>query len=158
MDTQPSRSSNAALSARFQTFDLLATLVAVVRSDGVVLFANSALEDALGSSRRNIVGCPFPDVFTEPAVLLNALAGVGVNRLTALRYDAWLRRQNLESLPVHVVLAQSDQPGEVIIELSGGKSVAAIVTNDSIKSLGLKEGVKAAALIKASHVILAVNA
>ena len=48
--------------------------------------------------------------------------------------------------------------GEVIIELAGGKTVAAIVTNDSIKSLGLKEGVKAAALIKASHVILAVNA
>ncbi|MBI3480493.1 MAG: TOBE domain-containing protein [Nitrosomonadales bacterium] len=48
--------------------------------------------------------------------------------------------------------------GEVIIELAGGKSVAAIVTNDSIKSLGLKNGVKACALIKASHVILAVNA
>ncbi len=48
--------------------------------------------------------------------------------------------------------------GEVIIELAGGKTVAAIVTNDSIKSLGLKEGVKAAALIKASHIILAVNA
>jgi molybdate transport system regulatory protein len=47
--------------------------------------------------------------------------------------------------------------GEVIIELAGGKTVAAIVTNDSIKSLGLKEGVKACALIKASHVILAVN-
>ncbi len=48
--------------------------------------------------------------------------------------------------------------GEVIIELAGGKSVAAIITNDSIKSLGLKEGVKATALIKASHIILAVNA
>jgi molybdate transport system regulatory protein len=48
--------------------------------------------------------------------------------------------------------------GEVIIELSCGKTVAAIVTNDSIKSLGLKEGMKACALIKASHVILAVNA
>jgi len=48
--------------------------------------------------------------------------------------------------------------GEVIIELAGGKTVAAIVTNDSIKSLGLKEGIKACALIKASHVILAVNA
>lgn len=48
--------------------------------------------------------------------------------------------------------------GEVIIELAGGKSVAAIVTNDSVKTLGLKEGVKACALIKASHVILAVNA
>lgn len=46
---------------------------------------------------------------------------------------------------------------EVIIELPGGKTVAAIVTNDSIKSLGLKEGVKACALIKASHIILAVT-
>jgi len=48
--------------------------------------------------------------------------------------------------------------GEVIIELAGGKTVSAIVTNDSIKTLGLKVGVKACALIKASHVILAVNA
>lgn len=48
--------------------------------------------------------------------------------------------------------------GEIVIELAGGKSVAAVVTNDSIKSLGLKEGVKAAALIKASHIILAVTA
>lgn len=48
--------------------------------------------------------------------------------------------------------------GEVIIELAGGKTVAAVVTNDSIKTMGLKEGVKACALIKASHIILAVNA
>lgn len=47
--------------------------------------------------------------------------------------------------------------GEVIIDLPGGKSVAAIITNDSIQSLGLKEGVRACALIKASHIILAVN-
>lgn len=47
--------------------------------------------------------------------------------------------------------------GEVVIELAGGRRVAAIVTNDSIKSLGLKEGVHACALIKASHIILAVS-
>ena len=47
---------------------------------------------------------------------------------------------------------------EIIIELAGGKTVVAVVTNDSVKSLGLKVGVKACALIKASHVILAVNA
>lgn len=47
---------------------------------------------------------------------------------------------------------------EVIIELDGGKTVVAVVTNDSVKSLGIKVGVKACALIKASHVILAVNA
>jgi molybdate transport system regulatory protein len=48
--------------------------------------------------------------------------------------------------------------GEVIVELPGGKTVAAIITNDSIQSLGLKVGVRACALIKASHIILAVNA
>ena len=48
--------------------------------------------------------------------------------------------------------------GEVIIDLPGGKSVTAIITNDSIESLGLKEGVRACALIKASHIILAVSA
>lgn len=47
--------------------------------------------------------------------------------------------------------------GEVIIDLPGGKSVAAIVTNESIHSLGLKVGVPACALIKASHIILAVS-
>jgi len=46
----------------------------------------------------------------------------------------------------------------VIIDLPGGKSVAAIVTNASIHSLGLAVGVRACALIKASHIILAVNA
>ena len=48
--------------------------------------------------------------------------------------------------------------GEVVIELDAGKSVAAIITNESIKSLGLREGVRACALIKASHIILAVTA
>jgi molybdate transport system regulatory protein len=47
---------------------------------------------------------------------------------------------------------------ELVIELSGGQKVVAIVTNDSIHSLGLKVGVRACALIKASHIILAVNA
>jgi len=46
--------------------------------------------------------------------------------------------------------------GEVVIELPGGKLVVAIVTNDSIQSLGLKVGVRACALIKASHIILAI--
>lgn len=48
--------------------------------------------------------------------------------------------------------------GEVVIDLGSGKSVAAIVTNDSIQALGLREGAPACALIKASHIILAVMA
>ena len=102
---------------RFQSFDLLATLVAVVRTDGFVLFANAALEDALGISRRTIEGSQLPDCFTEPHVLQNALEGAGSNEFAALRYDAWLKRVNHEAMPVHVVVAQTDAPGEAIVEL-----------------------------------------
>ncbi len=102
---------------RFHAFDLLATLVAVLSSDGAVLFANAALEDALGSSRRTIEGSHFPDCFTEPQILENALAGAGSNEFAAMRYDAWLKRLNHEPVPVHVILAQTERPGEIIIEL-----------------------------------------
>jgi two-component system nitrogen regulation sensor histidine kinase GlnL len=103
---------------RFQSLDLLATLVAVVAGDGSVLFANSALEDALGTSRRTIEGSNFAQCFTQPHILRNALEGAGSNEFAALRYDAWLVRQNnSEPLQVHVIVAQTDQPGEAIVEL-----------------------------------------
>jgi two-component system nitrogen regulation sensor histidine kinase GlnL len=111
-------SKTAPLSTRFQSLDLLATLVAVVANDGAVLFANSALEDALGSSRRTIEGSSFPQCFSEPHLLHNALEGAGSNEFAALRYDAWLIRQNNpEPLLVHVVVAQTDRAGEVIVEM-----------------------------------------
>ena len=113
LTTKPATSTG-----RFQSLDLLATLVAVVGGNGAVLFANSALEDALGTSRRTIEGSSFPECFTEPHILRNALEGAGSNEFAALRYDAWLVRQNTsEPLPVHVVVAQTDQPGEIIVEL-----------------------------------------
>jgi two-component system nitrogen regulation sensor histidine kinase GlnL len=102
---------------RFQSFDLLATLVAVVRADGTVLFANAALEDALGSSRRTIEGASILPLFTEPARLRAALDGARGNEYAALRYDAWLVRQGAEPLPVHVVLAQTENADEFVVEL-----------------------------------------
>ncbi len=102
---------------RFQSFDLLATLVAVLRSDGTVLFANSALEDALGTSRRTIEGSQLADCFTEPQLLRTALEGAGSNEFAALRYDAWLKRLNHDPMPVHVIVAQTERPGEIIVEL-----------------------------------------
>ncbi|MBA2674133.1 nitrogen regulation protein NR(II) [Ramlibacter sp.] len=102
---------------RFQAFDLLATLVAVVRGDGTVLFANAALEDALGSSRRTIEGASALPLFTEPAVLRTALDGARGNEYAALRYDARLLRQGGETMPVHVVLAQTETAEEFVLEL-----------------------------------------
>lgn len=102
---------------RFQAFDLLATLVAVVRGDGTVLFANAALEDAVGSSRRTIEGASFLHFFAEPQVLRTALDGARINEYAALRYDARLLRQSAEPMPVHVVLAQTETPDEYVVEL-----------------------------------------
>jgi len=114
-----SREWAQAASHRFQSLDLLATLVAVVAADGAVLFANSALEDALGISRRAIEGTSFPQCFTDPTALQNALAGAHGNEFAALRYDAWLVRTaaSSEPLQVHVVVAQTDMPGEFVVEL-----------------------------------------
>lgn len=47
---------------------------------------------------------------------------------------------------------------EVVIDLGGGNAIVAIVTNESSKNLGLKAGVQATALFKASSVILGVDA
>ena len=47
--------------------------------------------------------------------------------------------------------------GEVEVELAFGQRLVAIVTNDSIQSLGLKAGVPVSALIKASHIVIAVR-
>ncbi|MEO8805052.1 MAG: TOBE domain-containing protein [Burkholderiaceae bacterium] len=47
---------------------------------------------------------------------------------------------------------------EVVLELPGGGSVAAVITNQSVTTLGLAEGSAATALFKASSVILGVAA
>jgi two-component system nitrogen regulation sensor histidine kinase GlnL len=109
---------SAGAGKRFQAFDLLSTLIAVVRTDGSVLFANSGLEDALGTSRRTLEGSQFGACFHEPQVLRTAIDGARSNDFATLRYEALLRRVNHELMPVQVTLAQSDKAGELIIEMS----------------------------------------
>ena len=105
------------LAAQLRSFDLLATLVAVVRDDGTVLYANSALEDALGTSRRLIEESQLADCFTEPQALRTALAGARVNQFAGMRYDSWLKRLSHEPIPVHVIVTQTGSPGQFIVEL-----------------------------------------
>ncbi|MBP5997207.1 MAG: TOBE domain-containing protein [Azonexus sp.] len=47
---------------------------------------------------------------------------------------------------------------DVAIRLAGGALVHAVITNEAVLELGLKPGVPASALIKASHVVLGVPA
>lgn len=46
---------------------------------------------------------------------------------------------------------------EVKLQLTGTRTLVAIVTNQSLKDLGLKTGSQCCALINASHVLIAVN-
>jgi len=46
---------------------------------------------------------------------------------------------------------------EIVLDIGGGKTIAAIVTKESAEELELREGESACALIKASHVILAIE-
>jgi two-component system, NtrC family, nitrogen regulation sensor histidine kinase GlnL len=100
-----------------QAFDLLATLVAVVRTDGVVVFANAALEDVMGVSRRTIEGSPLTSYFTEAKSFHNALQGAQTNAFATMRYDALIRRPLQDPMPVHVIVAPTDVSGEVLVEL-----------------------------------------
>ena len=59
--------------SRLQAFDLLASLVSVVNGEGLILFSNAVLEDALGISRRVLVGSALADYFFEPQPLRAAL-------------------------------------------------------------------------------------
>jgi len=43
---------------------------------------------------------------------------------------------------------------EVLLETRGGDEIAAVITNGSVEAMGLKEGMKAYALVKASLIIL----
>ena len=105
------------VSEYFASFDLLATLVAVVHADASVLFSNAALEDALGTSRRMLLGSSFAELFTEPASLHSALEGASENAFAALRYDAWLKRAAHEPMPVHVIVTRTEQSEDIIIEM-----------------------------------------
>ncbi|SUS07138.1 Molybdenum-pterin-binding protein MopA (fragment) [Candidatus Defluviicoccus seviourii] len=46
---------------------------------------------------------------------------------------------------------------ELTLDLGGGLELTAVITGGSVQALGLKPGERASALIKASHIILAVD-
>lgn len=103
--------------ARWQALDGLVTWVAVLDAQGHIAFANTALQDALGVSRKALVGVPLGDWFTEPALWAHALQGASDQRFATLRYDAWLQRIGAEALPVHVIVNRNDQSAETWVEM-----------------------------------------
>jgi len=103
--------------SRFHALDLLATLVLVVQQDNRALFANASFEDVMGLSRRNLQDVDVPSLFVDEASIAQALDGARRHDFAALRFDAQLKRQAAEPYAAHVVVASSEDPGVVVIEL-----------------------------------------
>jgi two-component system, NtrC family, nitrogen regulation sensor histidine kinase GlnL len=115
---------------RFAAFDALSSLVAVVDMHGQVLFANSALEDAFGKSRRALAGEQLASYFVEPQALEAALDGMAANAYASLRFDTLLvhaasqlddapgsGKLGKEPTPAHVIVAQTEIAKEVVVEM-----------------------------------------
>lgn len=101
-----------------QALDGLSLLVTVLDGQGRVQFANAALEDALGMSRRHVQGLDFAAFFTDPALLSGALPASQRSGAAVLRFEAVLRCMHQAPLTVHASVSAWEQGGgEVLVEL-----------------------------------------
>jgi two-component system nitrogen regulation sensor histidine kinase GlnL len=111
------RPRTAALAA----LDHLATLVALVGTDGQCRFANAAFEALLGLPRRNLLRGSLFDWFVEPLAVQSTVAAVTRNDYATGRLEAQLRRPGSpapEPLPVHVIVTQFERSEDLaLIEL-----------------------------------------
>jgi two-component system nitrogen regulation sensor histidine kinase GlnL len=106
--------------AAYAAFDHLATMVAVVSTDGRCVFANASFENVLGLSRRSVQRGAVFDWFVDAQMLRDTVAAVARNEFSTSRLEALLRRPGPaggDALPVHVIVNQMDGLPHVLVEL-----------------------------------------
>ena len=104
--------------SRFDSFDLLATMVAVVRPDGAMVFVNARFEDVASLSRRTLMRGNLFDWFTDGSPLRETLAAVSGNHIATGRFDGTIRRAPVaahELLPVHVIVTQIEHGRDFVL-------------------------------------------
>jgi two-component system nitrogen regulation sensor histidine kinase GlnL len=102
---------------RFDAFDQLATMVALVHAEGHVLRVNAALENTLAASRRSLQRGSLLDWMIDAGAMRDTLTAVAGNVVATSRFDTHLRRAGATDLPVHAIVTQSDLPGCALVEL-----------------------------------------
>ena len=107
--------------SRYDSFDLLATMVAVVKPDGAMVFVNAMFENVAGLSRRTLMRSSLMDWFVDANQLRETLAAVTNNEIATGRFDGVMRRAPVaahEQLPVHVIVTQIDHGTDrVLVEM-----------------------------------------
>jgi two-component system nitrogen regulation sensor histidine kinase GlnL len=93
-------------------------LVAVLRADGAVQFANAALEQHAGHVAPHAGRRGFHPVLYRPCALLQtALAGASGNDFAALRYEASLKRLHQDPGAGACQRGRAEHVGEILVEL-----------------------------------------
>jgi two-component system nitrogen regulation sensor histidine kinase GlnL len=104
----------------YDAYDQLATMVAIARSDGHCLLANSTLENAVAVSRRALLRGNVLDWFIDPLPMRETLLALQRNEVTSGRFEAQLKRAPLgssEPLLVRVSASQMDTEDWVLLEI-----------------------------------------
>ena len=101
----------------WQALEHIATLVAVLRLDGAAVRVNAALENALGVSRKSILGHYFGGFFQDDELIHKALVDARAQRFSSLRFEAQLRRSLQDAFPVHANLSWWEEEQTILVEL-----------------------------------------
>ena len=112
--------NGSTLPPEYDAFDQLATMVAIARSDGHCLLANSTLENAVAVSRRALLRGNVLDWFIDPLPMRETLLALQRNEVTSGRFEAQLKRAPLgssEPLLVRVSASQMDTDDWVLLEI-----------------------------------------
>jgi len=87
-----------------------------------------------------------------------AFALIKAPHVILLREDAGIKTSARNRFCGTVMrLIQGPVNAEVVLELAGGMAIKATVTEEAVRELDIREGIRLCAIIKASHVILAVQ-
>ena len=102
--------------SEFPGLEWLASMVALVESDGKIGFANPALENGLGVSRRQLAGQDLGLWMDCPPLWHEALEQVRSNEFSSKRFDCLLRLRDLRDMvPVQVIVARTDHPQGLLL-------------------------------------------
>ncbi len=83
---------SSATDREWQALEHIATLVAVILLDGSAVRVNAALENALGVSRKSMLGHYLGGFFQDDELLHKALVDARGQCFSSLRFEGQLRR------------------------------------------------------------------
>jgi two-component system nitrogen regulation sensor histidine kinase GlnL len=100
----------------FPGLEWLASMVALVDAHGVIRWANPALENGLGISRRQLRSHDLGHWMDCAALWHQSLAQVCSNAFSSKRFDCHIRLRDLrEPVPVHVIVARTDYRDDLLL-------------------------------------------